>query len=437
MPRELCVGNGNLLVNFDSDYNMRDIYFPMVGMENHLSGHYARFGVWVDGKFSWINDSWKKRLTYREDSIVTDVSLEKPELQIEMLVEDGVHHFYNIFLRKIIVKNTSERLREIRLFFSHDLHLYETDKGITAYYAPDLDAIIHFKKDRYFLISGSSEKESLFQYAVGVTEFGGLDGTWKDAEDGQLSGNPVAHGSVDSVISLKALIPGKTERVFYYWFAAGKSLETVSKLHRTIKENSFQNLLQETDQYHKTWVNKSEINFGDLPSEIVKMFKRSLLILRTQIDNGGGIIASGDSDILRFNKDTYSYVWPRDGAFVVMGLDAAGYHHITQRFFKFCEKIMTNKGFLFQKYNSDGSWGSTWHPWVNSKKEFQLPIQEDETALVVYSLWNHYQQAKDIEFVAPLHETLVCKAADFMAKYRDEATKLPLPSYDLWEEQRG
>ena len=437
MPREMCVGNGNLLVNFDNDLNIRDMYFPFVGMENHVSGHYCRFGVWVDGKFSWVDGSWNKRLSYKEDSLVTDVSLKKPSLQLELRVEDGVNHFHDIFLRKVTVKNTAKKEREIRLFFSHDLHLSDTDKGITAYYDPSIDAIIHFKKDRYFLISGSSGDKGLFQFAVGVTEFGGLIGTWKDAEDGDLSNNPVAHGSVDSTISLRTKIRSRGERTIYYWIAAGRELAEVSRLHRIVTETGPRKLIRGTEEYYKAWVNKSGINFGDLPSKIIQMFKRSLLILRTQIDNRGAIIASSDSDILRFNKDTYSYVWPRDGAFIALGLDAAGYHHVTQRFFKFCEKIISKEGFLYQKYHPDGSWGSTWHPWMNSQREFQLPIQEDETALVLFSLWNHYDQVRDIEFIGPLYEPLVCKAADFMVKYRDPENKLPLPSYDLWEENRG
>lgn len=437
MPRELCVGNGNLLINFDNDMNIRDMYFPFVGMENHVSGHFCRFGVWVDGRFSWIDGSWNKKFSYKEDSLVTDVSLKKPDFSLELQVEDGVHHFHDVFLRKVTVKNTAEKEREVRLFFSHDLHLADTDKGITAYYNPKIDAIIHFKKDRYFLISGSSSKEGLFQFAVGVTEFGGLRGTWKDAEDGDLSNNPVAHGSVDSTISLRTKIPGRGEKIIYYWIAAGRKREEVSELHRIVTEIGPQRLIRGTEDYYKAWVNKGEIKFGDLPSKIIQMFKRSLLILRTQIDNRGAIIASSDSDILRFNKDTYSYVWPRDGAFVAMGLDAAGYHHVTQRFFKFCEKIISKDGFLYQKYHPDGSWGSTWHPWMDSNREFQLPIQEDETALVLFSLWNHYDQVRDIEFVSPLYESLVCKAADFMVKYRDSENKLPLPSYGLWEENRG
>lgn len=201
------------------------------------------------------------------------------------------------------------------------------------------------------MISGSSGDKGLFQFAVGVTEFGGLRGTWKDAEDGNLSNNPVAHGSVDSTISLRTKILGRDQRTIYYWIAAGRNLEEVTKLHRIATETGPERLIRKTEEYYKAWANKSEIGFGNLPQNIIQMFKRSLLILRTQIDNRGAIIASSDSDILRFNKDTYSYVWPRDGAFVAMGLDAAGYHDITRRFFNFCKKIISKDGFLFLAFS--------------------------------------------------------------------------------------
>ncbi len=38
MPRDIPVGNGQLLVCFDHDYCLRDLYFPHVGQENHLGG---------------------------------------------------------------------------------------------------------------------------------------------------------------------------------------------------------------------------------------------------------------------------------------------------------------------------------------------------------------------------------------------------------------
>src|SRR4030067_2781003 len=80
MPRDLPIGNGALLVNFDSLYQIRDIYFPYVGMENHAQGHAFRFGVWVDGMFRWIDDpGWVRDLRYRTDTLVTSVGLPHPE----------------------------------------------------------------------------------------------------------------------------------------------------------------------------------------------------------------------------------------------------------------------------------------------------------------------------------------------------------------------
>ena len=35
MPRDIPVGNGNFLIAFDSDYQIRDVYYPYVGLENH------------------------------------------------------------------------------------------------------------------------------------------------------------------------------------------------------------------------------------------------------------------------------------------------------------------------------------------------------------------------------------------------------------------
>ena len=35
MPKDIPVGNGNLLVTFDLHYRIRDVYYPWVGQENH------------------------------------------------------------------------------------------------------------------------------------------------------------------------------------------------------------------------------------------------------------------------------------------------------------------------------------------------------------------------------------------------------------------
>jgi GH15 family glucan-1,4-alpha-glucosidase len=182
----------------------------------------------------------------------------------------------------------------------------------------------------------------------------------------------------------------------------------------------------------------------------VELYKRSLLIVATQIDEGGGVLAANDSDIMQFARDTYSYVWPRDGALVAHALDLAGYPDLSRRFFAFCADVITLEGYFFHKYNPDKSPASSWHPWVAPAQmpsggtqadlhlgRPQLPIQEDETALVVWALWRHFQRYRDIHTVKPLYGRLIRKAAEFMIRYREPHTGLPRPSYDLWEERRG
>ena len=158
--------------------------------------------------------------------------------------------------------------------------------------------------------------------------------------------------------------------------------------------------------------------------------------MRTQINSDGTMIAANDSDNMQLDRDTYSYMWPRDDALVAYALDLAGYSGQARRFFGFCAGIIHRDGYFLHKYTPSGALGSSWHPWLGDGKS-QLPIQEDETALVVWALWNHYKIFRDTEFIKPLYRPLIKNAADFMLSYRDPETKLPLPSYDLWEERQG
>ncbi len=89
MPKDIPVGNGNLLLNFDSDYRIRDVYFPYIGQEDHSKGHIFRFGIWVDGRFSWMGPEWEKDLRYHDNSLVTDVRLKNQALGLELRCHDA------------------------------------------------------------------------------------------------------------------------------------------------------------------------------------------------------------------------------------------------------------------------------------------------------------------------------------------------------------
>jgi glucoamylase len=438
MPRDIPVGNGSLLVTFDELYRIRDIYFPRVGKENHSEGHPFRFGLWVDGQFSWISDEgWTRELNYLSETLITDVRLVNAELGVEIISNDAVDSHENIFLRHITLRNMKDVRREFRLFFHQDFYISETEVGDTAYFDPETLSLIHYKGQRYFLIS-TDAAVGVETFATGRKAFKGAEGTWRDAEDGTLSEGAITEGSVDSTIGRTLHVEAFDVAEMFYWIAAGASYQEVSKLTELVHARGPRELIRRTGDFWRAWVNKNETDFGNLPAEVVRLYKRSLLIVRTQIDNGGAILAANDSDVTLRATDHYSYLWPRDGALVAYALDLAGHHNLPRAFFNLCGKIINPEGYFLQKYNADGSVASGWHAsWDPYTKRRLLPIQEDETALVLWALWNHYDEFRDIEFARLLYRPLIKRAADFMLKFRDEETKLPHPSWNLWEDRRG
>jgi len=453
MPRDIPVGNGRLLVTFDRRYQIRDLFFPHVGQENHAGGGPCRFGVYCDvpgrsgrkGLF-WSSDesAWQVHQRYLRDTLTTSVSLDgSRDLRLALYCNDTVDFHRNILVRKIKVKNLAAHERVVQVIHHQDFNMFGTKIGDTAYFDPELKSMVHYRGKRYLMVTffedspeGESGEQRIDEYATGTSGFHGAEGTWRDAEDGHLQGNAIAQGSVDSTISHHVHLPPEGEKTVYMAVVAGHCRDELLELHQWLVKMGPQGVLDRTAAYWRLWVGGTNMNFGHLPPKAVELFKRSLLVLRTQIDNGGAIVAANDSDIMQFSRDTYSYMWPRDGALVANALDLAGFPDIARWFYKFCSDVITDEGYFYHKYNPDGSPASSWHPWV-LKGVQSMPIQEDETALVVWALWRHYYRYRDIEFIRPLWVDVVQKAADFMARYRDGRTGLPLPSYDLWEERWG
>ena len=438
MPRDLPISNGNLMINFDHDYNIRDVYYPHVGQDNQTIGDPSRFGVWCDGSFAWIDSPlWQKELDYEDTTLVTRVVARAESMKLEMTIGDAVDFDRDLFIRRVELRNLSESARNARVYMHIDPHLWGNAVGDTIFFDPEFRGLVAYKGPRYILVNGQVEDHFGFDtFAIGTKERDGYLGTWKDAEDGTLQFNAIAQGSVDAPGMIGFIIPASGTAVVWLWWAFGTSYREVAELDSLVRERGAASFHERTGNYWKLWV-RNHVDDSGLPPRVQRLYRRSLLIVRTQIDNHGAVIAATDSDIVQFGRDTYTYMWPRDGAIVTGAMIEAGFSEITRRFFEFCTKLITPEGFLLHKYNPDGSVGSSWHPWMTADGKRQLPIQEDETALVVWALWHHFETFHDVEFVRPLYKPLVKTMAEFMTRYRESHTRLPAPSYDLWEERRG
>lgn len=437
MPRSILLSNGRFAIALDQTAYIRDIYFPYVGLENHAVGHPFRFGIMVDDRFEWLDQGWDVTMTYMPETLTSRYNIKKPQVPVEFEVNDAVYHTRDVFIRKIKATNNSDQPHRILLFFCQDFHINGYDAGDTAIYVPNSESIVHYKGKRYFLVGGACADKGFYQYSVGYKEVEGKEGTWRDCEDGRLSGNAVAQGAVDSAVSLKLNVEPQSSGICYYWIVTGDSLHEVSALDAEVKFVGVEQMLLKVENYWSAWLNRLELNLLLVPKDVARLFKRSLLIMRAHLDNVGGLVASLDSDIVGIHRDTYAYVWPRDGAMAALAFNAAGFTDVSAKFYRFCHEVIGEDGYFRHKYLPDGSIGSTWHALIDSTGKLQLPIQEDETASVLYSLWKYYEKSGNIEFVTKIYDNLIVRAAEFLEDYRDPTTHLPKPTFDEWEEKVG
>lgn len=408
MPRPLVYGDGRLLVQCDHRGNIRDFSWP-IGIWNHLSGRAVRIGVWAEGGFSWLDSAgWERTLRYDSvDPLIGVESHESAELGVRVEIASWIspptepisstiqsfEERGSAFRRTFTLHNLRDQGREVRLFVTHDFRLMESDIGDCALWHPVLEGIVHFKGP----VSILARLENSDQYACGITEFGDLEGTWRDAEDGELSGNPIAQGSVDSTVRSCVTLEPHGASSLNYELRVAERMEDLGPF---------------------AWSN--------VPTRASTTAEAlDLAIIRTQIADSGAVLAANDSDIMQTNRANYSYCWPRDAANVLDELLERGHRDEAERFIEWAKRSIAGKPFFLQKYRADGTVGATWHPWT-----LGLPIQQDETASVVSLV------AKFGEVEGPTFDSLIKKPLEFFLTFRD-SKGLPLPSYDLWEERRG
>ena len=100
----------------------------------------------------------------------------------------------------------------------------------------------------------------------------------------------------------------------------------------------------------------------------------------------------------------------------------------SEKFYKtFCKMTQSKSGMWEQRFYTDGSMAPQWG------------YQVDETASVIYGIYNHYEHTKSIKF---LKDTLrMCEnAIKYLKKYVQnvlDEKKEEYKSYDLWEENEG
>lgn len=387
------IANPALCLLCDARYRVRDLFTDPADASNHLVDQAIRLGVWVDDRLSWVDwDEWNVEFEL-DPAGIGRARLQCSSLGLAIDAEDSLNG--QTWNRVLTVQNLRPTERKIKLFQTQNLKINESDIGNTACYRPDFGSVVHYKGQHYFAFG----LDEMTECATGIAGFAGLEGTWRDAEDGQLEANPIAQGSVDSTIAVELLLPASGTANARAFMVAGTNFESVRYPAAPIafgREGSFEQRLE------------------------------SVLLTHARFS----IFASLDSDIMETNRANYAYCWMRDGALVASLLARRGRLPEAARFFAWLN-LVPGPPYL-QKYDAAGHLGASWHPWIR-RGRFQVPTQPDETALPLVAMADFVRAGGKLDGDSQLY----AKLGRYLLDHRDPVTGLPSPGYDLWEERFG
>ena len=418
--RTASIGNGRILANYDEWGRLVDLYYPYVGMENQTAGF---------PQLEYYNAGSPKELSELGPTIAfspesNSVILEFKLVDLTITRTDFTDVYEPVLFRifKIVNKSSSE----VDLSFSHlmDVNFYSNRVGDSAFYDPDLRALVSYKSRRYMAVKVSCPGDCGVNYAVGKGD------VEADAKDGKVDFKPVDNGDIFLAFSVSTRVKPSSAVKVYVSYAFGKDYKEVMNALNNVSPMRVELSFSTSANFWKAWINRGRVKDGKYDF----LYKASLLVMRSHLDERGAIIASSDYSYTSLWGDYYNYCWPRDSAIIAHALDMAGYGNLALKHFRILPKLVSEQGFLYQKYNPDLTLASSWHPRYMDGKP-SLPIQEDETALELWAIGEHYKLYNDLDELTDVYRGFVYKAVKFLMSYVEEG--LPKPSWDLWEERYG
>ena len=228
---------------------------------------------------------------------------------------------------------------------------------------------------------------------------------YEDAEDGELSGSPIAACAANAALSRELeFIDGKARGTFYV--AAAATRDEAYALLEEARAGDVDGQRESTEAWWADYLAPARLPDTDDPL-ITEFAKRALISIRTATDNASGAIVASIT-----TQPAYGADWPRDGAFINHALDLAGYHDLVTAHNRFYARVQRKK---------PGSWSlffpfppcrpyrpvypncipaGTFEMNYYADPEHVVPagaisFEIDEAGLGVWTLWEHAQYLED------------------------------------------
>ena len=422
---DAIIGNENITVSLTKNGELLRLLYPYTDYKQFID--FYHIGVKInDSNIVYLHDDINNVYNqyYLEGTNILNTEILNTYFKLKIVQTDFVCIKENVLVRKFRFVN--ENVIDLNLNLLIHSKLISTDNNQVSGLIQN-DALLQYMHD-YSVCTFSKDKLLSTQ----------INNTKANIFEGQIGDKDYVGMSTDSSISydLNILKPNeeKTFELYIYIDDNKSGLYGIDKTIERIRKIDFKTEQENTKKYWQKYLKSHDglnLNLTDnlRNKKIEEIYNRTIL-LYPLLTNGetGGISAAVEVDEKLTKCGRYTYCWPRDAVFITNAMDILNMKKEVEKFYKvFCKNTQSRNGMWEQRFFTDGKLAPCWG------------YQIDETASVVYGVYNHYLKTMDKKFLKD-NLKMTEKAIKFLQKYvtdiLEKENKMHV-SYDLWEMYEG
>lgn len=419
------VGNGKITASFSKTGELLRLFYGSVDYKQFIE----QFDVGVkvnDSAMIYlhndINNLYDQK--YIKDTNILQTEILNTYFNLQIIQTDFVPISEDILVRNYRFINQSNIDLKVNLLAYSKL-LTNVNNDTCGFFKDD--CLIQYNHDYAFCIFA---KEKPLSYQINNVQASIMEGT--------IGGKDYIGMSPDSAISydLQTIKPGEEVNLnLYLYVNDNKEKCLLNELDTEINRLRKIDVVKEFEDTKKYWrkyvknYDKLNLEKSDTDERVRKIYKRSILLFALLTNSEtGGISAGMEIDEDKTKCGRYSYCWTRDAVFVTRAMDILGMRVQVEKFYTiFCAKTQSKTGRWQQRFYTDGRLAPCWG------------YQIDETASVIFGIYEHYKKYKDKVFLK--NNLKMCEnAISYLQKYVDDVIQQKgkfIKSYDLWEMYEG
>ena len=402
---EAIIGNKNMIATLTYKGELQRLYFP--SKDNRQYINFFHTGVKVNQSdliylHEDINNQYKQY--YDTDTNVLNTEVTNTYFNLKIVQTDFMLLKENVFVRKYEFINEGKIDLDTK-FYIHSELLSDKNNHVSCKVMNN--GMIQYAHD--FAVSTFAKGAKISKHQI--------NGSYDTIKTGEIHDKDYIGMSKDSSICYDIGIINPQEKKVLEVCIFVDENRNISEMEDEIDRITKIDLNKEYTSTKSYWRKYLKSHNGlnlkepqnSYEERIFEIYKRSILLfpLLTNPETGG-IIASPEIDEDFTKCGRYAYCWPRDAVFITKAMDIVKMEKETDKFYKvFCKKTQSKNGMWEQRFFTDGKLAPCWG------------YQVDETASVVFGVYEHYKVTKSEKFLKDnLH---MCeRAIDFLKKYVED-----------------